>query len=229
MARRSAASSRRPPRRAPGTARCCARTSPGRRARSPPRRCSAPSARRSAVRRGPRAWASRSRRECRSRSSPARRGRCIAPSISAESRDVAGERPALVERRGEGDHPRARDRARRSASCRRRRRARRAGGSSRRCRCRSSTARGRRRRRPPSRPTNRPGPALGSHGLRTSPKAEFSFEEPIANSSMLVLPSTVAPGIEQALDRRRGIGRHVALEDLRAGSSRAGPRCRRCP
>jgi hypothetical protein len=29
--------------------------------------------------------------------------------------------------------------------------------------------------------------------LRTGPKPEFSFDEPIANSSMLVLPSIGAP------------------------------------
>ena len=43
---------------------------------------------------------------------------------------------------------------------------------------------------PPEEP---PGTRVGSHGLRTGPKAEFSFEEPIANSSRLVLPSSGAP------------------------------------
>jgi hypothetical protein len=38
-----------------------------------------------------------------------------------------------------------------------------------------------------------PGTAFVSQGLRTGPKAEFSFDEPIANSSMLVLPSSTAP------------------------------------
>jgi hypothetical protein len=38
-----------------------------------------------------------------------------------------------------------------------------------------------------------PGTAALSHGLRTGPKAEFSFDEPIANSSMLVLPRITAP------------------------------------
>ena len=38
-----------------------------------------------------------------------------------------------------------------------------------------------------------PGTRSWSHGLRTSPYAEFSFDEPIANSSMLVLASVAAP------------------------------------
>jgi hypothetical protein len=42
-------------------------------------------------------------------------------------------------------------------------------------------------------PDDPPGTRSGSHGLRTGPKPEFSVEEPIANSSWLVLPSTGAP------------------------------------
>src|SRR5260370_35306874 len=43
---------------------------------------------------------------------------------------------------------------------------------------------------PPDEP---PGTALRSHGFLTGPNAEFSFDEPIANSSMLVLPSATMP------------------------------------
>src|ERR1700677_2285481 len=43
---------------------------------------------------------------------------------------------------------------------------------------------------PPEEP---PGTRVRSHGLSTGPNAEFSFEEPIANSSWLVLPSRLAP------------------------------------
>ena len=43
---------------------------------------------------------------------------------------------------------------------------------------------------PPEEP---PGTRSGSHGFRTGPKPEFSVDEPIANSSWLVLPSTGAP------------------------------------
>ena len=43
---------------------------------------------------------------------------------------------------------------------------------------------------PPEEP---PGTRPASHGFTTSPNAEFSFEEPIANSSMFVLPSIGAP------------------------------------
>ena len=43
---------------------------------------------------------------------------------------------------------------------------------------------------PPDEP---PGTRARSHGLSTGPNAEFSLDEPIANSSWLVLPSSVAP------------------------------------
>ncbi len=38
-----------------------------------------------------------------------------------------------------------------------------------------------------------PGTASRSHGLCTGPNAEFSFDEPIANSSQFVLPIRTAP------------------------------------
>src|SRR4051812_31124384 len=38
-----------------------------------------------------------------------------------------------------------------------------------------------------------PGERSTSHGLRTGPNAEVSFDDPIANSSQLVLPTTIAP------------------------------------
>ena len=43
---------------------------------------------------------------------------------------------------------------------------------------------------PPEEP---PGTRPRSHGLSVGPNAEFSVEEPIANSSWLVLPSSGAP------------------------------------
>jgi hypothetical protein len=43
---------------------------------------------------------------------------------------------------------------------------------------------------PPEEP---PGMRLVSHGFFTGPKAEFSFDEPIANSSQLSLPSVTVP------------------------------------
>src|SRR5918999_2418608 len=43
---------------------------------------------------------------------------------------------------------------------------------------------------PPDEP---PGTVDSSHGLRTGPNAEFSLEEPIANSSQFVLPMRTAP------------------------------------
>ena len=43
---------------------------------------------------------------------------------------------------------------------------------------------------PPEEP---PGERAGSQGLRVGPWHECSVEEPIANSSMLVRPTTIAP------------------------------------
>ena len=43
---------------------------------------------------------------------------------------------------------------------------------------------------PPEEP---PGTRVRSHGLSAGPKAEFSVEEPIANSSWLVFASSGAP------------------------------------
>ena len=45
----------------------------------------------------------------------------------------------------------------------------------------------------PAPPEEPPGTRLRSHGLRVGPKAEFSVELPMANSSQLVLPSMTAP------------------------------------
>src|SRR3954452_13061577 len=42
-------------------------------------------------------------------------------------------------------------------------------------------------------PLEPPGTRVGSCGLRVGPKAEFSVDEPIANSSRVVLPMTTAP------------------------------------
>ena len=42
-------------------------------------------------------------------------------------------------------------------------------------------------------PLEPPGAREVSHGLRVGPNAEFSVEDPIANSSRLVLPITTAP------------------------------------
>src|SRR5690348_912736 len=42
-------------------------------------------------------------------------------------------------------------------------------------------------------PDDPPGTCSRDHGLCTRPRALFSFDEPIANSSMLILPSETAP------------------------------------
>ena len=42
-------------------------------------------------------------------------------------------------------------------------------------------------------PLEPPGTRSSARGLRTGPYAEFSFDEPIANSSQFSLPSSTAP------------------------------------
>ena len=42
-------------------------------------------------------------------------------------------------------------------------------------------------------PLEPPGMRSSAHGLRDGPNAEFSVDDPIANSSQLVLPTTTAP------------------------------------
>ncbi len=49
---------------------------------------------------------------------------------------------------------------------------------------------------PPDEP---PGTRPMSQGLRVGPKAEFSVEEPMANSSRLVLPIATAPASRSRL------------------------------
>ena len=44
-------------------------------------------------------------------------------------------------------------------------------------------------------PPEPPGTRAGSHGFRDGPQAEFSVDEPIANSSVFVLPSSDRPAL----------------------------------
>ena len=159
------------------------------------------------LRRGARA-ARRSRTPRTSPGRARRRSRAPAPRTLVAS---AGSAPAMTRRaRAPRRRPCARadrsDRAttrtrsgrsarrgRRSASGRRCRRARPAGGSIRRCRSRARAAPCRRRPRRPTRRSIRRGCGPCAQGFRVGPKAEFSVEDPIANSSQLVLPTMTAP------------------------------------
>src|SRR5262245_64388377 len=51
-------------------------------------------------------------------------------------------------------------------------------------------------------PLEPPGTIDRSHGLWTGPNAEFSFDEPMANSSQLVLPRSTLPS---ALSLSQGV------------------------
>ena len=75
-------------------------------------------------------------------------------------------------------------------------------------------------RPPPIRRSSRPACATRSQGLRAGPNAECSFDDPIANSSQLVLPTMIAPG---PLEARRRRSRCTAARSPRASGSR--PSC----
>ena len=66
-------------------------------------------------------------------------------------------------------------------------------------------------------PLEPPGMRSSAHGLRIGPNAEFSVDEPIANSSQLVLPTMTAPARFEPRDDRRVVRRHVVLEHARRG------------
>ena len=180
-------------------------------------------------------------------SAPRRRRRgSPAPATSALrriERIVAGDRPRVRARRRRPSR-----RTRRSDRATTRRRRARSGS-----RGRTSASRRRRRRTPravapsrrsPSRarcgtmpaataaadpPDDPPGTRSGASGLRVGPNALFSVDEPIANSSMFVLPTTIAPGGAQARDGRRLVRADVALENARAAGRRQRRASRCCP
>ena len=54
-------------------------------------------------------------------------------------------------------------------------------------------------------PEDPPGTWDRSQGFRVGPNAEFSVEEPIANSSMLVLPRMMAPARRSRSRSRRTV------------------------
>ena len=151
------------------------------------------------------------------------------PPIDVEQQRGVGdgrrERPDLVERRRERDRARSATPRRTSASPRRRRTARRAGGSSRRCRSRARAARTRPRPRRPIRRSSRRARASRSCGLRVGPNAEFSVDEPIANSSRLVLPTITAPA---SRNRARPRSRRTAAASPRGSATSTSWGCRAC-
>ena len=120
-------------------------------------------------------------------------------------------------------------RGRRWASGRRCRRTPPAGGSSRRCRTRAPPAPAARRRRRPSRRSSRRACGRAPTDCAVGPNAEFSVDEPIANSSQLVLPTMTAPAAVEPLDDRGVVGRHEAAPGSSTPRSSARPACRCCP
>ena len=66
-------------------------------------------------------------------------------------------------------------------------------------------------------PLDPPGMRSVAHGFRVGPNAEFSVDDPIANSSQFVLPTITAPAASSRVDDRGVVRRHEVLEDLRRG------------
>ena len=184
------------------------RSTPSVRERARARRCAARGCRRSAPRCSRRRAPSRTSR----RAGPVRRSPASASAASAPSR----ERSDLIERRRERDQAVARDAAvgRLEADDA----AERGGLPDRAAGVRAERERHHRPRpRRPIRRSSRRASDPAPTGLRVGPNAEFSVDDPIANSSQLVLPTMTAPGRVEALDdgRRRTAGRSA-----RASASR---------
>ena len=72
---------------------------------------------------------------------------------------------------------------------------------------------------PPDEPPGTSGvfAPLRRQGEITGPKNELSFDEPMANSSLLVLPSITAPSRQSCAVTVELVGRHEIVEDVRAG------------
>jgi hypothetical protein len=62
-------------------------------------------------------------------------------------------------------------------------------------------------------PPEPPGMRSRSQGFEVTPNAECSVEEPMANSSMLVLPRITRPALLQPGDQRGVVGRDPAGQD----------------
>ena len=161
-----------------------------------------------------------------SRSSRADRGR-RSPREQRGIGDGGRERSDLVERRGKGDEAVSRHppvgRLHADHATQRRRLADRAAGVGAE---RERGEAGRHRRGAP--PDEPPGTRDGSWGLRVGPNAEFSVEDPIANSSRFVFPTTMRrPPRDGAPPWRR---RAVASPRGSATSTSSGRRGRTgCP
>ena len=147
------------------------------------------------------------RRRSRAPASAARRR--VARIVPGDHAEQRAPRRAPVARTGRSDRAttrrrsgRSATRGRRSASGRRRRRAPRAGGSIRRCRTRARAAPCPAATAAADPPLDPPGMRSSAHGLRVGPNAEFSVDEPIANSSQLVLPTIDRAGALRAARRR---------------------------
>ena len=69
-------------------------------------------------------------------------------------------------------------------------------------------------------PPDPPGIRVRSHGLWLGPQAECSVDEPMANSSMLVLPRIGMAAVRRWRHERRVVRRYPALEDPAAARRR---------
>ena len=142
--------------------------------------------------------------------------------------DVAGQRAALVERGGEGDHPVARDRAvgrlQADDPAERRGLADRAAGVGA-DRAGREAARDRRRRAA----GGAAGDAAAVPGVEHRAVGGVLVRGAHRELVHVGLAEHAGAGLGEPAHRGRRVGRPVALEDPRAGGGRRRPRCRRCP
>ena len=142
--------------------------------------------------------------------------------------DVAGQRPALVERGGEGDHPVARDRAvgrlQADDPAERGRLADRAAGVG--ADRAGGEAAGDGRGRAAG---GAAGHAAAVPRVEHRPVGRVLVRGAHRELVHVGLAEHAGAGGVEAPHRGRRVGRPVALEDARAGRGRRRPRCRRCP
>ena len=166
----------------------------------------------------------RAARSAPSRSPAPARGALVASAGSCAGQHVQGNR-RILDRARERDRSdratrrtraaRSATRARRSASGPRGRRAPPAGGSIRPCPSRATSGAMPAATATAEPPLDPPGIRSVAQGLRAGPNAEFSFDEPIANSSQFVLPTMTAPAASSLRDGGGVVRRNEVLEDLR--------------
>ena len=140
-----------------------------------------------------------------------------------------GERTNLIQRRREGEEAISRDTTVGRFETDHAAQGSRLADRAARYRSRAPAGPSRPRPRRPIRRSILPASDRAAHGLRVGPNAEFSVEEPIANSSQFVFPTMMAPAASSRSTTVASYGGDVALEDARGRGRRRCRACTCCP